>query len=341
MVNLEAGGGPDRVTIREVAADAGVSPATVSRALGGSTTVSPELAERVRDVARRLGYSPHAVAQSLASGRSRVVGVLVPNLANPYFYALIKRMLADAGHDGYRLIVADSDEDVGAEHALWDNLLDRTDGLILCSPRSAAADLRRLVERDKPLIVLNRHVAELTVSEVVVDAYPGMRRIAAHVAELGHRHVAYLQGPQRSWQAKERWRAIRYAARHGLMVTPIRAGATMDDGYQAVEEVLRSGATAVLAYNDLAAIGVLAALSERGISVPEDISVTGFDDIPFSRFVSPPLTTVRSPQQEVGSVGWKAMAGLLQGAEPGSRTTLAALPVFRASTAPPPARPAR
>jgi DNA-binding LacI/PurR family transcriptional regulator len=336
--------GPDvtgragRVTIRQVAAEAEVSAATVSRVLAGSAAVSVELAARVREAVRRLGFTPHAVAQSLASGRTRVVGVLVPNLANAYFYALIKRMLADAGRDGYRLIVADSDESVGAEPELWTNLLDRTDGLILCSPRAGTAALRRLAEHGKPLIVLNRHIEELSISEVVVDAYPAMRQLATRIGALGHTHIAYLQGPSRSWQAKERWRAIRGAARQGMTVTAIRSGGTMDDGYRAVPEVLDSRCTAVLAYNDLAAIGLIAGLSERGVRVPEDLSVTGFDDIPFARFVSPPLTTVRSPQEEVGSVGWKTMSGLLEGAEPGSRTMLAAQPVYRASTGPPPKR---
>jgi LacI family transcriptional regulator len=159
------------------------------------------------------------------------------------------------------------------------------------------------------------------------------------IKELGHEHIAYLQGPQRSWQAKERWRAIRSVARLGLTVTAIRSGGDMADGYKAVDEIVHSGCTAVLAYNDLAAIGVIAGLAERGIRVPDDLSVAGFDDIPFARFVSPPLTTVRSLQEEVGSVGWKTMSGLLAGGEPGSRTMLAAHPVFRGSTAPPKASP--
>jgi DNA-binding LacI/PurR family transcriptional regulator len=205
--------GMTRVTIRQVAAEAGVSAATVSRVLAGSTAVAPDLAGRVLDAVQRLGYSPHAVAQSLASGRSKVVGVLVPNLANAYFYALIKRMLADAGHDGYRLIIADSDEDIAAEQELWTNLFDRTDGLILCSPRSATAALRQLAERGKPLLVLNRSVADRRISEVVVDAYPAMRLLTAEIARLGHTRVAFLDGPQRSWQAKARRRAAAVSAR--------------------------------------------------------------------------------------------------------------------------------
>ena len=293
----------DRLTIRDVARDAGVSVATVSRVLASSATVSAELSERVRASVRRLGYTPHSVARSLASGRTRLVGALVPNLANHYFYALLKRMLHDAERDGYRLIVADSDENLLAERELAANLVHQTDGLILCSPRSPTNVLRQL---------------------------------ATHVAELGHHRVAYLAGPVRSWHAKERLRAVRTLARRGVDLVTLPVGATMDAGHRAVPQVLASGATAVLAYNDLVAIGVIAGLAERGVRVPADISVTGYDDIPFSRFVTPPLSTVRSPQEEVGSVAWKAMDGLLRGEHPGTRTVLAAEPVYRTSTAAPP-----
>ncbi|OLB77705.1 MAG: hypothetical protein AUI14_15370 [Actinobacteria bacterium 13_2_20CM_2_71_6] len=325
----------ERLTIRDVARDAGVSVATVSRVLAGSARVSAGLSERVRDSVRRLGYTPHSVARSLASGRTRLVGVLVPNLANHYFYALIKRMLHDAERDGYRLIVADSDESLVAERELGANLLGQTDGLILCSPRMPTNVLRQFVDQHKPVLVLNRMVDALPVSQVTVESYPAMRQLAAHVADLGHKRVVYLQGPLHSWQSKERWRAVRTLARQGIDLTAIRVGATMDAGHRAVVDVLRSKATAVLAYNDLVAIGVVVGLSEQGVRVPEDVSVTGYDDIPVSRYVTPPLTTVRSPQEEVGSVAWKAMSGLLAGDRPGTRTVLAAEPVIRRSTAPP------
>ncbi len=324
-----------RLTIKDVARDAGVSAATVSRVLAGSTTVSEGLAARVHESVQRLGYVPHSVAQSLASGRTRLVGVLVPNLANHYFYALIKRMLHDAERDGYRLIVADSDENLTAERALGGNLLHQTDGLILCSPRSPSNIIQEFVGRRKPVLVLNRMLDDPVVSNVVVESYTSMRQLGILVAELGHERVVYLQGPLRSWHSKERWRAVRSLSRRGLAITTIRVGATIEAGHQAVPQILGTGATAVLAYNDLAAIGVIVGLSERGIRVPEDISVTGYDDIPYARYMTPPLTTVRSPQDEVGSVAWKTMYGLLDGDRPGTRTVLAAEPVIRQSTAPP------
>ena len=170
---------------------------------------------------------------------------------------------------------------------------------------------------------------------MVVESYPAMRQLATHMIGLGHKRMVYLQGPLRSWQDKERWRAVRSLSRHGLDITSVRVGGTMEAGHEAVPQILRTGATAALAYNDLVAVGVIVGLGERGVRVPEDISVTGYDDVPFARYVSPPLTTVRSPQEEVGSVAWKTMSGLLGGEHPGVRTLLAAEPVIRASTAAP------
>src|SRR5438477_8312807 len=168
----------DRLTSRDVARGAGVSLATVSRVLASSAIVSAELTERVRASVRRLGYTPHSVARSLASGRTRLVGALVPNLANHYFYALLKRMLHDAERDGYRLLVADSDESLVAERELAANLLHQTDGLILCSPRTPANVLRQYIGQGKPVLVVNRLVDTLPVSQVTVESYPAMRLLA-------------------------------------------------------------------------------------------------------------------------------------------------------------------
>ncbi|MBO3747804.1 LacI family DNA-binding transcriptional regulator [Streptosporangiaceae bacterium NEAU-GS5] len=324
----------ERVTIRHVAHNAGVSVATVSRVFAGSNSVSEELTSRVLDAARDLGYTPHAVAQSLASGRTRVVGVLVPNLANPYFYALIKHMLHEADRDGYRLIVADSDESLAAEPALGMSLLGRSDGLVLLSPRCNAEVLTELSRQGKPITVVNRQIDELGLSSVLVDNFTAMRKLAQHTIDLGHRRLVYLQGPARSWQERERWRAMRTIRAPGVSVTPVRAGGTMEDGHAAVPRILAADCTAVLAHNDLTAIGVIAGLQERGLSVPQDMSVTGFDDIPFARFTNPALTTVHSPQEEIGRAAWRITAGMLHGDRPGARTLLTTEPVIRASTAP-------
>jgi DNA-binding LacI/PurR family transcriptional regulator len=326
---------PRRPTIREVATAAGVSAATVSRVLGGSTSVSAERAQRVRDAAGRLGYAPHVAARSLASGRTHVVGVLVPNLANPYFYALIKQVLHEAHRDSYGLIVADSDESLADERAMGLNLLRHADGLILGAPRCGTRTLEELSAEGKPVLVLNRRIDRVPLTTIVADNVTAMRALTRHVIGLGHRRIAYLQGPPRSWQGRERWRAVRALRGPEVEITPVAGGGTLDDGHRAVPRLLATGCTAVLAHNDLTAVGVIAGLTERGLSVPGDISVTGYDDIPFARFMSPPLTTVRGPNEEAGTAAWRAMAALIGGAAPGTRTRLSAEPVIRESAAPP------
>lgn len=347
------GGQGGRPTIRQVAAEAQVSVATVSRVFagqtgvggpagpggpgvpGGSSGVSAELTRRVLEAAGRLGYTPHVVARSLASGRTNIIGMLVPNLANPHFYALIKQVLHDAGRDGYQVLVADSDESLTAERDLGLSLLQRADGLILCAPRSAPGVLRELAGQDRPVLVVDRKVDDPVLSSVVMDAYGPVRELVQHLVDLGHEHIAYLHGPARSWQEQERWRAVRGFRRRGLLVSEITAGATVDDGHRVAAEVLDTGCTAVVAHNDLSAIGLMAALNERGLRVPEDMSVTGYDDIPFGRFMTPPLTTVHTPQEEAASAAWLAMRGLLEGRRPGARTVIVSEPVLRRSTAAP------
>jgi LacI family transcriptional regulator len=329
-----SGGAGGRPTIRQVASAAQVSVATVSRVFAESATVSAELTQRVLDAAAQLGYAPHVVAQSLASGNN-IIGILVPNLANPHFYALIKQMLHEAERDGYQVLVADSDESLPAERSLGMSLLQRADGLIMCAPRSGPAVLRELVDLEKPVLMVDRKIDDPVMSSVVVDAYGGMRDLVQHLVDLGHQHVTYLHGPARSWQEQERWRAIRGFRKRGLRVEEVNAGATLDDGRRVAAEVLATGCTAVAAHNDLTAIGLVAALAEQGVRVPEDMSVTGYDDIPFGRFMSPPLTTVRVPQEEAASTAWLTMRGLLAGHRAGARTVLTSEPMLRRSTARP------
>lgn len=330
----DAGGG-ERPTIRQVAREAGVSVATVSRVFAGSAAVSEARTRDVLDAANRLGYHPHAVAQSLASGRNRVVGVIVPNLANPHFYALIKQVIHDAERDGYQVLVADSDESVAAERALGMSLLQRADGLIMCGPRCANQVLTELLDVGKPVLMVNRKVDEPAMSSVVVDTQGGMRELVRHVTDLGHDHVTYVHGPARSWQEQERWRALRAFRRKGLRIDEVSGGNTMDEGKRVADDVLATGCTAVLAHNDLCAIGLVAALKARGLTVPADMSVTGFDDISFATYVDPPLTTARTPQDEAASAAWLGMRGLLDGHRSGARTVIQSTAVVRESTAPP------
>lgn len=325
----------DRVTIRHVARTAGVSIATVSRVFAGSAAVSEALQERVREAARELDYVPDEVARSLARGRTSVVGVLVPNLANPYVCGLIKRTLHEAENDDHRLIVADTDENRDVEASVGVGLLQRSDGLIVYSPRGELDVVESLAEHGKPVVVVNRPVESTRVANVLVQSYQAMRDLADHVADLGHRRVAYVHGPRRAWPDAERWRAVSALSERGVEVLAIGASGTLGDGRDAVPVALDAGCTAILAVNDLTAFGVLGALRERGLRVPEDVSVTGFDDVPLSACVCPTLTSARAWQSEAGTATWRTLADMLSGGEP-TRVELHAEAVIRDSTAPPP-----
>ncbi|MER7044885.1 LacI family DNA-binding transcriptional regulator [Streptomyces jumonjinensis] len=304
-----------RVTIADVARQAGASVATVSRVLNGVDTVAPGLAERVRAAIVDLGYRPSAAAQGLARGRSGTIGVLVPDLANPYFHDIIKSVSAVARAAGSRVLVMDSNEDPAAERELTEDLLRYADGLLLCSPRMPRADLAAMAGRGAPMLVTNRQVPGLALHSITVDFFRGVMALCGHLARLGHRRVVYLEGPQRAWANDERLRALSGAEAFGLDVVSLPCGSTTDEGYAAARAALDSGATAVIAYNDFVALGVLAHFAELGVKVPDDMSLTGFDEIDMARFSAPPLTTVAVPRDRLGQIAGEALGRIMSGDE--------------------------
>ncbi|OGO56006.1 MAG: hypothetical protein A2V85_04345 [Chloroflexi bacterium RBG_16_72_14] len=324
-----------RITIQQVADAAGVSIATVSRVMSRTESVRPDLADRVRRAAAELGYRPNAAAQGLATGVSRMVGVVVPNLANPYFYDIIKAMNASAVADGYRMLIADANEDPGEEIELGRGLLRQVDALILVSPRMSVESLREFEGESLNVVLVNRASVGVGLPTVSVDNFGAMLELAGHLATLGHTEVAYLAGPEQSWQAQERSRAISQASAFGLHSTPVPAGATMESGYAAVDAALSSNPTALVCFSDLVAFGALARLDELGIDVPGEISLTGFDDIAFARYAKPALTTAANPQRELGTTAWLLVAQVLRGERPPQQPLLPAPLMIRESTAAP------
>ncbi|MEV6110483.1 LacI family DNA-binding transcriptional regulator [Streptomyces sp. NPDC051940] len=318
-------------TIVDVARAARVSTATVSRVLNGRRVTDPELVRRVQQAAEQLRYRPSGTARSLKAGVTRLVGVVVPDLANPSFSELLRGLADAAGGYGHRLLVADSKERQDEERTLIHELAPRCDGLVLCSPRLPLEDLARLTAG--PLVCTNRDVGGLSISSAGVDSYAGMTEVVRHLAALGHRHLGYLAGPPTSWSDAERQRALGDAAAAlRLRVTVARAGSTSEDGHAALPELLAAGVSAVVAFNDLVAIGGLARLRERGLTVPGDVSLTGFDDIPVAQFLDPPLTTVRLPNEEVGRQAWALLREQLRQSGRHGAVRLAARLVARAST---------
>lgn len=329
---------PGKVTITEVAKHAGVSLATVSRALNGVRTVDPALVERVRASADALGYQANPLARSLVSGRTQTIAVVVPDLGNPTFQAVLRGLSRAAAAESYHVLIADSAEQVAAERELAGATRRRTDGLILCAPRMPEDELLALLPQVAPAVLVNR-AAATAAPAVAADYGTALGALLDHLHGLGHRRFAYISGLARSASNAARLDAIAAfrRAHPETAVAELPSGVDFDSGAAAADAVLATDATAVLAFNDLVAMGLLSALTERGVSVPGDLSITGFDDIPFAPYTHPPLTTAAVPSVELGERAWAAMSGLLAGGPVPESVLLTPQITVRGSTGPVPA----
>jgi len=297
-----------RATIDDVASAAGVSRATVSRVVNGLPSVGPAIAAKVRTAIDGLGYEPSTIARSLSLGVTRTIAVVVPDLANPTFQQMLHGVNRAAARDGYRVLVADSGESPAEELALIIEARKRTDAVVICAPRADPADLAALLERVQPAVVINREGA-IDAASVLVDYASGIACLVDYLAGLGHRRLLHLDGPSGSSSQGARDRGLTAAQRRWPDVTIERraCGSSMDAGYAAFDVVMRSGATAVLAFNDLVALGLLGRAREERVLVPGRLHVVGFDDIQAARFASPPLTTMHVPLTDVGGAAWGAL----------------------------------
>lgn len=305
-------------TIAEVALHAGVSPATVSRVMNGRFQGEPAIGERVRASAAELNYSPNHLARSFVLGQTNAIGFLVPDLGNPMFQAVLSGLSKAAGAAGYRVLVADSVESPDDEPELAADLRRRCDALVLCAPRMSEDELIRATTTLGPVVLMNRQSTQVTAPTLSVDSSAGIRALAQHLYSLGHRRIGYVEGPDGRISNQKRRSGIADFLRDATDVelVSIPGGAGSPGGLAAVPAVIESGVTAVLAYNDLVAIGLVHGLVERGIRVPDDISVTGFDDIPFARYMSPSLTTASVPHEVLGGLAWNRMQSLIDGVMP-------------------------
>jgi len=325
------------VTIKDVARAAGVSPSTVCRALATPDLVRAETRERVRRSAAELDYSPNRAARGLITGRTGNLGLIVPDLGNPFFPGVVKGIQARAREADHAVFLADTDEDPAAETRLVRTLVKQVDGLVLCSPRMSEQELRGFAAQT-PLVMLNRRVGRLpAITFANVD---GMRQAVTHLTALGHRRIAYVAGPRVSWSNRERVRGLRAAATAAgvdlIEIGPVQP--QFDGGVAAADPVLAAGVTAVIAYNDVIALGLLNRFNARGIAVPTAISVIGFDDIALAAMVHPALTTVGVPMESSGRAGVDLLLGLLR--DPAgfgtARRELGTNLMVRGSTGPPP-----
>ncbi len=316
-----------------------MSVATVSRSFTVPDSVATATRARVLAVAAELRYEPNRAARGLITGRTGNIGLIVPDLGNPYFHAVLKGAQARARRADYALFVADGQERADEEESLINAMRKQVDGIVLCSSRLPTTKLAGL-DNPPAMVLLNRRVPQR--ASVVLDSADGMKQAVRHLAELGHRRCLFVSGPRRSWSNQQRLRGLRAAARaHDVeyeILGPVAP--QFQSGVESAEQILNTDATAVLAYNDLVAVGILSRLAELGVRVPEQLSVVGFDDIPLAAMVIPPLTTVSLPTMRAGEAAVEVLLERLgsRGSVPPTASKLPATLIVRATTAAPPRR---
>jgi DNA-binding LacI/PurR family transcriptional regulator len=311
---------PGTVSIRDVAHRAGVSIATVSRTVNHISTVNPELAQRVWKAIEEVGYLPNTQARALVSGRSKMLGLIVSEITNPFFPELVQEFENLAVSQGYEVLIGSTNYDPARTESLMRRLMQRNvDGVAVMTFGVEEDLVKKLVEREFPLVFVDAAPDLQNIHILKVDYTEGIRQGVQHLAALGHRSIAFISGPlsQRSPKAR-RDAFVRAMAELGLKAPAdhlIEGKHTMEGGIVAMETLLkvRELPTAVMCSNDMTAIGVLHALYRTQYRVPEDISVVGFDDIHLAQFMLPPLTTVQMSCKDLAAA---AVEGLRAGIEP-------------------------
>jgi LacI family transcriptional regulator len=303
-----------RVTIADVAREAGVSQQTVSRVINHKGEISESTRGRVLEVIQRLGYRPSRIARGLATNKTMTIGLVVPDIANPFF-SEIARGADGAAHDaGYSLLLGNAFEDAEREADVLHTLEEkRVDGIVLCSSRLPVDKLDEFCAQQPAVVLINRWNQRANVGTVQVDDAAGANAAVRHLIAAGRRVIGFLAGPPISHSGQERARGYASALTEaGLVPDPaliVACSPDLEGGKQAAANLLiaRPDVSALFCYNDLVAAGALHACAGLGRRVPEDIAVVGCDDIPLAEMVTPPLTTLHVPQQEMGAAAIKLL----------------------------------
>ena len=317
---------PQRVTILDVAERAGVPAATVSRTINVPEKVAPATRRRVEQAVRDLGFVPNRAARGLITGRTGNIAVIVPDITNPHFASLVRAVERSARQSDLQVLLVDTgehpDEEVRAARTMFRDV----DGFVVVSPRRLHRQLDAFDA--KPVVFVNRPVRYH--ASILFRTAPAVADALHHLAALGHRRLVYLGGPRGSWASGERRDAVRRTSRSiGIEVDQLAVGEpTFEATVDQAQAITASRATAVMAFNDQMALGVIAGLTALGTSVPRDVSVVGFDDVPMAAMVAPPLTTIRLPTSEAG-----VLAVAMLGEAPSTKELVGEL-VVRHSTGP-------
>ncbi|MEU8298603.1 LacI family DNA-binding transcriptional regulator [Micromonospora sp. NPDC048909] len=324
-----------RPTIYDVAREAGVAASTVSRAYSRPGRVNADTARKVFQAAEQLGYRSGQLDGQQPAGRppQKAIGLVIADVTNPFYGDIIKGAYEAAREAGYQLILTHTNESPEVERTTIEHELAQVDGIVIASSRMTDSALR-MVAKQKAVVLLNRIIPEANC--VLSDAERGIHRAVEHLAALGHDRITYVAGPETSWSDGVRWRALREATAERELETK-RIGPhepTVLAGFGAARRLAELDATAVLAYNDQLAIGIMKGLRKLDIGVPEDVSVVGFDNIILDELVEPQLTTIASPLYRMGLTGVQNCIAVAQGARTsGQPLVLPVRLVVRQSTA--------
>ena len=304
------------VTIKDVARAAEVSVASVSRALNGHPSMTAQTRKRILAVAKKLRYTPHSAARTLITRRTQTIGALLPDLHGEFFSELIRGIDLAARARGLHLLLSSSHGDASEAAAALRAMQGRVDGLLMMSPHVDATLLRRNLRAELPLVLMNTPLKRARCAVLNIDNYGGAFAMVQHLIACGRRRIALIGGPARNFDAAERLRGYTAAIARFAETSPpqVLAGDfTEEAGYRAARELLANKLRpqAVFASNDMMAVGCLYALREAGVRVPEDIAVTGFDDVPIARLTTPALTTIRVCIVDFGTRALERLATMI------------------------------
>ncbi len=311
-------------TIRDVAREAGVSIATVSRVFNNSSLVSEDTAKRVRQAAALFDYWPNSAAQSLTTNRSNTLGVLLPDLFGEFYSEVIRGIDSLARRESYQIMLSSSHADNEEILMAARSMLGRIDGLLMMAPDDASADTVNRIRRRIPLVLLNPATDSAQNCSISIDNYSGAREAVNHLLNLGHRRIAMVAGPRGNGDANERLRgftqALSEAGQDPKEAIVVQGDFREPSGFSAGIELMKCvpRPSAVFVANDSMAVGLLAALEGLGVDVPGDIGVVGFDDVDIASYLRPPLTTVHIDAFALGQRAAQMMINEIQSPEKGT-----------------------
>lgn len=312
------------VTLRDIAARAGVSVNTVSRALTGKSGVSEETRRRIQDVAEELDYRPNQLARGLRQQRTYVIGVVITDLVNPFFTEVVEGIERTAAENGYSIILANSETRPEREELAVHTLVGRqVDGVVMVPTEISASPVQYLAERRIPFVLLGRVPGGPPAPVVINDDREGARLAVRHLIARGHRDILHLSGPQYQLNVEHSSSHMRLAgykdalAEAGIPYRPelvLPTDGRSSGGFAAAHQALAAGLSfsAIFCFSDFVAFGAIRALRQAGLSIPEDVALIGYDDVELAELVDPPLTTVRVAKTRLGQIATHILIGLLE-----------------------------